>query len=103
MLIICIAICMLCVPFVVEGGTTSFTSPGSYDFTVPFGVTSLSVTISGASGSDSTFGGATSLAGLGMKLTVTVPVTPSKFCHLWFDSSLCDRFRLISYWFNPLL
>lgn len=79
MLVLFVIICMLCVQFQVEGGTISYTSAGSYDFTVPFGVTSLSVTISGASGSDSTFSGVTSLAGLGVLLTVTVPVTPSKF------------------------
>lgn len=77
-LIIFVVIYMLWVHLQVEGGTISYTSAGTYDFTVPFGVTSLSVTISGASGSDSTFGGATSAAGLGRILTVSVPVTPSK-------------------------
>lgn len=60
----------------VQSGTESFTAPGIHDLTVPFGVSSLSAVLSGASGSDSTLVGGTSIAGLGRILTATVPVTP---------------------------
>ncbi len=73
---------VLCLSFLlseIHGGTISYTTPDSYDFTVPWGVTVLQVVISGASGTDSVFSGITSSAGLGRLINAGVPVTPSKF------------------------
>jgi len=53
----------------------SFAYTGDYQtFTVPAGVTSMEVTLVGASGGDAYFGGRIGAGGLGAKITATVAV-----------------------------
>jgi PKD repeat protein len=54
-------------------GTQTYSSPGTYSYTVPAGVTSLTVDVRGARG-----GNAWSSGGLGGRVTGTVPVTPGQ-------------------------
>ena len=68
-------LCLLLLRFTVEGGTLLLTVPDDTDFTAPFGVSTLSVVICGASATDSFFSSVNSVAGLGRCLTVTMPVT----------------------------
>jgi hypothetical protein len=55
--------------------TVNFTSPGVYSFTVPAGVSSLSVTAIGGAGGSSVFGGCTSAGGEGASVSATLPVS----------------------------
>ena len=55
--------------------TASFTTAGSYTFTVPAGVTSIAVTAAGAAGGSISGGGT---GGRGAGVAATVPVTPGE-------------------------
>ena len=68
-------LCLLLLRLTVEGGTLLLTVPDDTDFTVPFGVSTLSVVICGASATDSFFSSVNSVAGLGRCITATMPVT----------------------------
>ncbi|HSZ69960.1 MAG TPA: choice-of-anchor D domain-containing protein [Solirubrobacteraceae bacterium] len=54
--------------------TTSFASPGVYDFTVPAGITSIAVTVVGAAGGT----GCGSTSGEGASVSATLPATPGE-------------------------
>jgi collagen type I alpha len=54
--------------------TTAYTSPGVYGFTVPAGVSSISVTVVGAAGGAGCF----SSAGQGASVGATIPVAPGE-------------------------
>ena len=56
--------------------TQTFSSPGSYSFTVPAGVTSLTIAATGATGGSSAAGRAG--GGRGASMTATVDVTPGE-------------------------
>ncbi len=56
--------------------TTPFSTPGEYTFTVPAGVTSISVTAIGAAGGDNPCWGPT--GGEGATVTATLPVSPNQ-------------------------
>lgn len=57
-----------------EAVTDTFTTPGTYAFTVPTGVTSIKVTVEGADGGDISI----AFGGNAAKIVATLPVTPGE-------------------------
>jgi len=66
------------------GTIVSFPFTGDFqEFTVPNGVTSLEVTLVGASGATASFNGITSPGGRGAKITATVPVNTGEVYRIY--------------------
>ena len=71
---LCAAVLLPAAALAAPTATTSYTSPGVYGFTVPAGISSISVTTIGAAGGT----GCGSTSGEGASVSATLPVAPGE-------------------------